>query len=88
MLKQKIKSLFEKGEGVSVEFKESRTTLNRDVYETVCAFLNRSGGELLLGVNNKGELTGIDKDRIEQIRADFVTSINNPQKISSSFCLM
>lgn len=87
MLQQKIKAILKKDEGISVEFKESRTALNRDVYETVCAFLNRSGGELLLGVNNKGEPTGIDKDYIEQIRADFVTSINNPQKISPSVYL-
>ncbi|MCK5096974.1 MAG: putative DNA binding domain-containing protein, partial [Desulfobacteraceae bacterium] len=87
MLKQKIFKLLKAGESFNSEFKECKRDLNKDVYDTVCAFLNRSGGELLLGVNDKGELTGIDKDRIEQIKADFVTAINNPQKISPSVYL-
>ena len=45
------------GEGLSMEFKESRKGLNRDVYETVCAFLNRHGGTLLLGVRDDGGST-------------------------------
>ena len=36
-----IKKLIEKGEGIDIEFKESKTDLNADVYESVCAFLNR-----------------------------------------------
>lgn len=27
-----------------VEFKQSKSKLNKDVYESVCAFLNRNGG--------------------------------------------
>jgi predicted HTH transcriptional regulator len=68
--------LIKKGEGISVEFKECRRTLNRDVYETVCAFLNRHGGTLLLGVGDAGEVTGVDPDSVEQIKKDFVTAIN------------
>lgn len=77
-----LNNLIGQGEGVDLEFKACRRALNRDVYETVCAFLNRHGGKLLLGVNDAGEVTGVDPDCIEQIKKDFVTSINNPQKIS------
>ncbi|MFH1471831.1 MAG: RNA-binding domain-containing protein [Nanoarchaeota archaeon] len=70
-----------------IEFKECKTEINKGVYETVCAFLNRSGGELLLGVNDRGKITGIEKDYIEQIKKDFVTAINNPQKITPSVYL-
>ena len=87
MLKQKITKILKYGESIDIEFKECKREINKDAYETVCAFLNRSGGELLLGVNNKGIITGIDKDRIEQIKVDFVTAINNPQKISPSVYL-
>lgn len=79
-----LKALIKQGEGISVEFKECRRTLNRDVYKTVCAFLNRHGGTLLLGVGNAGEVTGVDPDSMEQIKKDFVTAINNPQKINPS----
>ncbi|MBW2596459.1 MAG: putative DNA binding domain-containing protein [Deltaproteobacteria bacterium] len=77
-----LKALIKQGEGISVEFKECRRTLSRDIYETVCAFLNRHGGTLLLGVNDAGEITGVDSDCVEQIKKDFVTAINNPQKIN------
>jgi ATP-dependent DNA helicase RecG len=78
----KLLALIRKGEGPSLEFKACRDQLNRDVYESVCAFLNRHGGTLLLGVNDQGEVKGVDPQALPQIKKDFVTAINNPQKIS------
>ena len=37
------------GENSEVEFKTCRNALNRDVFESICAFLNRHGGHLFLG---------------------------------------
>ncbi|GMQ78292.1 MAG: helix-turn-helix domain-containing protein [Anaerolineae bacterium] len=76
-----LKALIKQGEGISVEFKECRRTLNRNTYETVCAFLNRHGGTLLLGVSDTGKVTGVDPDCVAQIKRDFVTAINNSQKL-------
>lgn len=73
--------LIRKGEGINLEFKTCRNQLNRDIYETVCAFLNRHGGTILLGVTDSGDIQGIEPDAISQIKKDFVTTINNPQKI-------
>ena len=53
----------------------------------MCAFLNRSGGELLLGVRDDGVIIGIAPERVHQIKNDFSTAVNNPQKISPSFYL-
>ncbi|MFA5167401.1 MAG: RNA-binding domain-containing protein [Candidatus Omnitrophota bacterium] len=83
----KIRQIIKKGEGIEVEFKECRMALSRGVFDTVCAFLNRSGGELLLGVNDKGKITGVDPQATEQIKKDFVTAVNNEQKISPVFYL-
>lgn len=79
---QQLLELIREGESISTEFKASRNQINRDIYETVCAFLNRYGGTILLGVQDSGEVQGIDPDAVAQIKKDFVTSINNPQKIS------
>jgi predicted HTH transcriptional regulator len=65
-----IRSHIAKGEGISLEFKTCRSSLPRDVYETVCAFLNRHGGTLLLGVNDDGKITGVESDSVEQIKKD------------------
>jgi len=78
---QRILDLIRKGEGLNLEFKTCRERLNRDVYETVCAFLNRHGGTILLGVQDSGEVAGIAPDALARIRKDFVTAVNNPQKL-------
>ena len=37
---KRILGLIKSGEGISLEFKSSCRQINRDVYETICAFLN------------------------------------------------
>jgi ATP-dependent DNA helicase RecG len=78
---RQLTKLIRKGEGIGLEFKACRNQLNRDVYETVCAFLNRYGGTILLGVADSGHVQGIERDAVAQIKKDFINTINNPQKI-------
>ncbi|MFN7097888.1 MAG: helix-turn-helix domain-containing protein [Gammaproteobacteria bacterium] len=35
-----------------------------------------------MGVNDKGTITGIHTDHVQQIKNDFMTCVNNPQKVS------
>ena len=79
---RQIQDLIQKGEGIDLEFKACRNQLNRDVYETVCAFLNRHGGTILLGVQDDGAIQGVEPTAVAQIRKDFVTAVNNPQKLT------
>ncbi|MDR1884956.1 MAG: putative DNA binding domain-containing protein, partial [Synergistaceae bacterium] len=78
---RQVKDLIRKGEGIDLEFKTCHSQLNRDVYETVCAFLNRHGGTILLGVQDDGTVQGVYPSALAAIRKDFVTSVNNPQKL-------
>jgi ATP-dependent DNA helicase RecG len=78
MNKAKILSIIKRDEGLQAEFKESKDSLSKDIFVTVCAFLNRLGGEILLGVNDKGGIIGINNDVIEQVKKDSVANINNP----------
>ena len=82
-----IKQLIVKGEGIEVEFKESRHSLPRSVYETICAFLNRKGGHILLGVKNDGKVTGIDPSKTQTILDTLAKDMNNPQVITPTFYL-
>ena len=70
MKKEYIKEIVKQGEGLSIEFKESKQTLNKDVYETVCAFLNRTGGTIILGVKDSGDIVGINTDCVEKIKKE------------------
>ena len=45
-----------RGEGETVEFKRS---LTKDVGRTLCAFANASGGTVLLGVSDAGQVVGV-----------------------------
>ena len=87
MRMKKLQGLLNQGESIFVEFKQSKGKLNKDVFESVCAFLNRNGGHLFLGVNDDGSIVGINEKAVEKVKKDFVTSMNNPQKISPTFYL-
>lgn len=82
MLAKQLLEIIKAGEGVTVEFKECRTRLNRDVYESISAFLNRNGGHLVLGVKDDGTVVGINSKALMGIKNDLVTTLNNPQKIN------
>ena len=63
MNKEKIQSIISKGEGISIEFKTANKKLPENLFETICAFLNRNGGKIILGVNDKGDVFGVDKNK-------------------------
>ena len=77
-----IRRIIADGESITVEFKESKNELNKDVYQSVGAMLNRLGGHLLLGVKDDKTIVGVDRESIDKIKKNFVTSINNPDKLS------
>ena len=84
---EKIKSLIAKGEGLKVEFKEAQGGVPKSVYETICAFSNTQGGEILLGVSDDGNIVGIPENKVSQYKKDFSTTINNPDKINPQLYL-
>ena len=85
MLKARILSLIQQGESINVEFKECKESLTKNIYETICAFLNWEGGELLVGVSDNGKVIGVDD--VSQLKKDIATTLNNPQKINPSVYL-
>ncbi len=82
MTEAELLNLIHGGENIRVEFKKSTNDITKDVYDTVCAFSNRDGGIIIMGVKDSGEILGISPDAIDRIKKDFVTSINNGQKIN------
>ena len=80
-MNQRVEQLLAAGESRTVEFKAARHSLSDNLFETVCAFLNRDGGDILLGVEDTGIATGVDPYRLPKIKKDFANAINNPQKL-------
>ncbi|MEX1003722.1 MAG: ATP-binding protein, partial [Crocinitomicaceae bacterium] len=65
MTPKKLKDILQKGEGIEIEFKTSQFELNKDAFESICAFLNRRGGYMLLGVKNDGTVEGVIEDCVQ-----------------------
>ena len=64
MTQGRIKELLRKGEGLTIEFKLCSGKVEHDVFESICAFLNRFGGDVLLGVKNDGTVVGVKGDAV------------------------
>ena len=65
---QELHTLIAQGEGFTSEFKRSMPS---DLGREMCAFANASGGVILLGVTDKGEIAGVtDHNKLKsQIQA-------------------
>ncbi len=58
MSRNALSDLVSLGEGFTIEFKRSGTSgLGREI----CAFANATGGTILLGVADDGEVVGVEK---------------------------
>ena len=82
-----VERLLSQAEKIRLEVKEAKTALPNNLFETICAMLNREGGDVLLGVADNGNITGIDPDRIDGMKTDLVNLSNNPQKLDPPFIL-
>lgn len=76
-----LEAYLEQKEGIEVEFKESRTELNDKAFNSICAFLNRDGGHLFLGVEDAGDVVGVEEQSIQKIKDNIVKLANNPEKL-------
>jgi ATP-dependent DNA helicase RecG len=76
-----IEDILRQGEGIEVEFKESLYELNKSTFESICAFLNRKGGRLLLGVADDGTVKGVLNEKVQTLVDAIVNNANNPQKL-------
>lgn len=76
----KIETMLVVGEGDHIEFKRAGDGPKADTYESICAFLNHTGGELLLGVGDKGELIGLPEKAVDDMMRSIVKITNDPNQ--------
>ncbi len=80
-LTENLLKIIANGESTTVEFKEAKNTLPTTLFETVCSMLNRNGGHIFLGIKDNGEIIGVYKDYVRDMKKNFVNLCNNPEKI-------
>ncbi|HEU5281045.1 MAG TPA: RNA-binding domain-containing protein [Gammaproteobacteria bacterium] len=80
-----ITALSKQGESPTLEYKTSTTQL-KPAFETLCAFLNKKGGILLIGVKNNGEIIGQDvTDNTRQDISREIKKIEPPIQIEVNY---
>ena len=61
--------------------------MNNGIFETVCSFSNRYGGYILLGIEDNGNVIGVNRKAVAEMKKNFVNMLNNPQKITPTLFL-
>ncbi|MDD4971056.1 MAG: putative DNA binding domain-containing protein [Paludibacter sp.] len=82
-----LKTYLKEKESIRVEFKEAADAASKSVYETIVSFSNKEGGIILLGIDNAGNVVGVNPVAIDKIKKEMTTGMNNPQKISPAINL-
>ena len=82
-----IENIIKRGEKIDTEFKLGANKLPNSLFESVCSFLNRFGGTIILGVDDKTrKIVGVDESAVDQMKKDFSNLCNNPRE-NKSHCI-
>lgn len=85
---EQLRNIISRGEGDTVEFKKSGEKLNRSIYDSICAFLNRRGGHVILGVEDDGTILGINPSFLKEQMDTLTNDVNNPQILNPTVSLL
>ena len=80
-LPKELLDLIRHGENYQIEYKEAKTDLPKSLFDSVCSFSNRAGGDIFLGVSDVGVIFGVDPASAAKLISNFVTLANNKDKI-------
>lgn len=78
-MEQKICKAIEFGENTNIEFKSCTDRVSSSVYDTVCSFSNRSGGLIILGIDDNRTLVGINKTLVHDLKKNIINVLGNKE---------
>ena len=87
MTRERLENILKIGETVAVEFKRCGGNIESDVYETVCSFSNRFGGDIFLGVLDDGTVSGVPEKAAPSLVKNFISVLANPDLFTPTLCL-
>ena len=76
---EKLINAIKTGESVNIEFKSCTNKISSSVYDTICSFSNRSGGLIILGVDDDMNLVGINRNQILDLKKNIINSLCNKE---------
>ena len=78
-MEQIICKAIETGENTNIEFKTCTDRVSNSVYETVCSFSNRSGGLIILGIDDNRNSIGINKNIVHDLKKNIINMLANKE---------
>jgi len=84
---ERVKRLLKEKENVRLEFKEAALALPGNLFESICAMLNRDGGDIVLGASDNGDVKGMEESQVSTMVTNLVNLSNNQQKLDPPFIL-
>lgn len=84
---QTFESMRQIGENIAIEFKRCGNGIENDVYESVCSFSNRFGGDIFMGVLNEGTVVGVPEKAVPDMIKNFIKVISNPDLFTPTIYL-
>ncbi len=85
MTNEDVDKILAQKEGTIIEFKEAQDNVPASLYETIVSFANTDGGTILLGVNDEGNVLGLNDKQLEEYLTNITTSMNNRDCINPTF---
>jgi ATP-dependent DNA helicase RecG len=68
---KELKQIISKGKTPFVDFGKCTTELTDSVFQSVCSFLNKEGGELIVGMSDYGKIAGVAEIFIDSMLKKF-----------------
>lgn len=88
MTYDELKQITKHREKRTLEYKEAWSELPSNLFETICAFLNRDGGVIVLGAHDDGTIIdGVNQRSVEQMCKNIANMSNNSEILKPSFLL-
>lgn len=88
MTSEQLEPYLMAGENTCIEFKQCGGNPSWDIFETFCAFLNRDGGDLFLGITDDGKIVGVPENACESIIKNLIKVMNDPNLLDPPFCVL
>lgn len=83
-----FESILSIGETAAVEFKRCGKGMEHDVFESVCSFLNRFGGDIFMGVLDNGTVVGVPEKAAPEMMKNFISVISNSKNFTPTIYLV
>ncbi len=88
MTPEEIRQYLRAGENTCLEFKRCGGNPSADIFESYCAFLNRDGGDLFLGVLDDGKVVGVPEQAADSIVRNLIKVMNDPNRFDPTFYVL